>query len=174
MDPIHIPNYPATYLSIYCLSTYLPSTLSSSIFHLSTYLVIFTHSSTNPSFFLSVHVSTYHPCMHPSNHPCMHSSSVHPCIHPIIHHPSIHGSIHHPAIYTEHFFALDSVLEAGDTLEKQLDTIPAFAVCQPSGWPEKQQTRDQCARSARESPVLWAPHIHQGADLGGQPGWCPH
>lgn len=110
MEPIHIPNYPATHLSIYCLSTHLPSTLSSSI-HLSTYLVIFTHPSTNPSFFLSVHVATYHPCMHlsihssihpssihscihPSIHLCMHSSSVHPCIHPIIH-PRIHPSSGH-------------------------------------------------------------------------------
>lgn len=77
-------------------------------------------------------------------------------------------------MYTGHFFALDSVLEAEDTLEKQLDTIPAFVGCRLSGWPEKQQTRDQYARSVRGSPVLWAPHVRQGVELGGQPEWCPH
>lgn len=44
-------------------------------------------------------------------------------------------------MYTGHFYALDNILEAGDTSENQPDTIPAFAVF--ADWQGEQKTSKQ-------------------------------
>lgn len=64
-------------------------------------------------------------------------------------------------MYTGHFCALDNILEAGDTLENQLDSTPAFAVF--AHWQGGQKTSKQgiSGHSLLEGANCCGPYLYK-------------